>query len=125
MLYVIQLCDLDAMTRLSYNTVRCCGPRTLHYNDGTLYSPLSFFVEIVSADEWGRFLHTKNKIYTDFSEIREEISAETERMSGTNKVNHLELSTGFMQDQIFPSQKMFVRQGTADCNRSSWQSLYK
>uniref|UniRef100_A0A672IHA7 Dynamin-1-like protein n=1 Tax=Salarias fasciatus TaxID=181472 RepID=A0A672IHA7_SALFA len=35
--------------------------------------------------EWGKFLHTKNKIYTDFEEIRHEIEAETERISGNNK----------------------------------------
>uniref|UniRef100_A0A671VC68 Dynamin-1-like protein n=1 Tax=Sparus aurata TaxID=8175 RepID=A0A671VC68_SPAAU len=37
------------------------------------------------TSEWGKFLHTKNKIYTDFEEIRQEIEAETERMSGNNK----------------------------------------
>ncbi|XP_068134356.1 dynamin-1-like protein isoform X3 [Hyperolius riggenbachi] len=39
----------------------------------------------VEADEWGKFLHTKNKIYTDFDEIRQEIENETERISGINK----------------------------------------
>ncbi|XP_072256357.1 dynamin-1-like protein isoform X3 [Pyxicephalus adspersus] len=39
----------------------------------------------VDADEWGKFLHTKNKIYTDFDEIRQEIENETERISGNNK----------------------------------------
>ncbi|XP_062914147.1 dynamin-1-like protein isoform X2 [Mobula hypostoma] len=37
------------------------------------------------AEEWGKFLHTKNKIYTDFDEIRQEIEDETERVSGGNK----------------------------------------
>uniref|UniRef100_A0A1A8ELC1 Dynamin-1-like protein n=1 Tax=Nothobranchius korthausae TaxID=1143690 RepID=A0A1A8ELC1_9TELE len=37
------------------------------------------------AEEWGKFLHTKNKIYTDFDEIRQEIDQETERVSGNNK----------------------------------------
>ncbi|XP_054656065.1 dynamin-1-like protein isoform X2 [Dunckerocampus dactyliophorus] len=37
------------------------------------------------GEEWGKFLHTKNKIYTDFDEIRQEIEAETERVSGNNK----------------------------------------
>ncbi|KAL4226099.1 Dynamin-1-like protein [Mactra antiquata] len=41
--------------------------------------------EVVKAEEWAKFFHTKNKIYTDFDEIREEISNETERMGGTNK----------------------------------------
>lgn len=39
----------------------------------------------IDGDEWGKFLHTKNKIYTDFEEIRQEIEAETERISGNNK----------------------------------------
>ncbi|GFO43924.1 dynamin-1-like protein [Plakobranchus ocellatus] len=40
-----------------------------------------------SADvnEWAKFLHTKNKIYTDFGEVCKEIENETDRMSGTNK----------------------------------------
>uniref|UniRef100_A0A6Q2X2Y0 Dynamin-1-like protein n=1 Tax=Esox lucius TaxID=8010 RepID=A0A6Q2X2Y0_ESOLU len=38
-----------------------------------------------NGTEWGKFLHTKNKIYTDFDEIRLEIEAETERVSGNNK----------------------------------------
>uniref|UniRef100_A0A3Q2P7L4 Dynamin-1-like protein n=1 Tax=Fundulus heteroclitus TaxID=8078 RepID=A0A3Q2P7L4_FUNHE len=37
------------------------------------------------VEEWGKFLHTKNKIYADFDEIRQEIESETERVSGTNK----------------------------------------
>uniref|UniRef100_A0A8C5QHQ5 Dynamin-1-like protein n=1 Tax=Leptobrachium leishanense TaxID=445787 RepID=A0A8C5QHQ5_9ANUR len=37
------------------------------------------------ANEWGKFLHTKNKHYTDFDEIRQEIENETERISGNNK----------------------------------------
>nr|XP_046235434.1 dynamin-1-like protein isoform X1 [Scatophagus argus] len=37
------------------------------------------------GEEWGKFLHTKNKIYTDFDEIRQEIENETERLSGNNK----------------------------------------
>ncbi|CAN9498945.1 unnamed protein product [Ophioblennius macclurei] len=39
----------------------------------------------IEGEEWGKFLHTKNKIYTDFEEIRHEIEAETERISGINK----------------------------------------
>ncbi|KAM7367032.1 hypothetical protein PAMP_014957 [Pampus punctatissimus] len=37
------------------------------------------------GEEWGKFLHTKNKIYSDFDEIRQEIENETERISGNNK----------------------------------------
>nr|XP_061812293.1 dynamin-1-like protein isoform X5 [Nerophis lumbriciformis] len=39
----------------------------------------------IDGEEWGKFLHTKNKIYTNFEEIRQEIEAETERISGMNK----------------------------------------
>ncbi|XP_025896139.1 dynamin-1-like protein isoform X4 [Nothoprocta perdicaria] len=39
----------------------------------------------IDAEEWGKFLHTKNKVYTDFDEIRQEIENETERISGNNK----------------------------------------
>lgn len=35
--------------------------------------------------EWAKFLHTKEKIYTDFDEIRNEIENETDRLSGSNK----------------------------------------
>lgn len=36
-------------------------------------------------EEWGKFLHTKNKVFSDFNEIRKEIEAETERKGGSNK----------------------------------------
>lgn len=39
----------------------------------------------IEGEEWGKFLHTKNKIYTNFDEIRHEIETETERVSGINK----------------------------------------
>ncbi|XP_035291716.1 dynamin-1-like protein isoform X2 [Anguilla anguilla] len=39
----------------------------------------------IKAEEWGTFLHCKNQIFTDFSEIRKEIEEETARMSGDNK----------------------------------------
>lgn len=39
----------------------------------------------IDGEEWGKFLHTKNKLYTNFDEIRQEIEAETERVSGINK----------------------------------------
>ncbi|XP_041652480.1 dynamin-1-like protein isoform X2 [Cheilinus undulatus] len=43
------------------------------------------FYRGIEGDEWGKFLHTKNKIFTDFEQIRQEIESETERVSGTNK----------------------------------------
>lgn len=39
----------------------------------------------MEVDEWAKFLHTKNKVYTDFELVRKEIDAETDRMSGSNK----------------------------------------
>ncbi|KAL0131090.1 hypothetical protein PUN28_002583 [Cardiocondyla obscurior] len=39
----------------------------------------------LDLEEWGMFLHTKNKIYKDFDDIRSEIEAETDRMAGANK----------------------------------------
>ncbi|GBP06937.1 hypothetical protein EVAR_4381_1 [Eumeta japonica] len=39
----------------------------------------------VSLEEWGKFLHTKEKIFTSFDAIREEIEQETNRMAGHNK----------------------------------------
>ncbi|KAK7101692.1 dynamin-1-like protein isoform X2 [Littorina saxatilis] len=41
--------------------------------------------KMVTAEEWAKFLHTKEKIYTDFDEVRREIERETDRLSGTNK----------------------------------------
>lgn len=37
------------------------------------------------ATEWGVFLHAKNKVFTDFNEIRSEIESETDRATGSNK----------------------------------------
>jgi dynamin 1-like protein len=36
-------------------------------------------------EEWGEFLHCKNKIFKDFNEIREEIQSETNKVAGSNK----------------------------------------
>ena len=40
---------------------------------------------LLFAVEWGEFLHQKGKKFTDFNAIREEIEAETDRMTGSNK----------------------------------------
>ncbi|KAJ8917472.1 hypothetical protein NQ315_005519, partial [Exocentrus adspersus] len=39
----------------------------------------------VEVEEWGVFLHAKDKIYRNFDDIRTEIEEETARMAGTNK----------------------------------------
>ncbi|CAK9290928.1 unnamed protein product [Gordionus sp. m RMFG-2023] len=35
--------------------------------------------------EWAKFLHTKDKIFTDFDEVKLEIERETEKLTGNNK----------------------------------------
>jgi len=40
---------------------------------------------INSTTEYGEFLHAKGKIFSDFDEIRREIEADTERLTGGNK----------------------------------------
>lgn len=60
---------------------------------------IEFFVGmLVEAEEWGRFLHNKIKVFTDFDEIREEIEKETERMSGVNKASIKIVLTTFETD---------------------------
>lgn len=39
----------------------------------------------IDQDEWVEFLHTKDKVYTDWDEVRHEIERETDRMAGSNK----------------------------------------
>jgi dynamin 1-like protein len=39
----------------------------------------------LNLEEWATFLHTKNKIYVDPDEVRQEIERETDRMAGGNK----------------------------------------
>ncbi|XP_044750589.1 dynamin-1-like protein isoform X2 [Coccinella septempunctata] len=39
----------------------------------------------MELEDWGVFLHDKNKIFRDFNEIRTEIENETNRMAGDNK----------------------------------------
>jgi len=43
------------------------------------------YVGTVNLEEWGEFLHCKNKVFKDFNEIRDEIQNETNRVAGSNK----------------------------------------
>uniref|UniRef100_A0AAX7VSZ5 Dynamin-1-like protein n=1 Tax=Astatotilapia calliptera TaxID=8154 RepID=A0AAX7VSZ5_ASTCA len=63
------------------------GDTRKHDEGGMGNANTSFFFnsQHLDTEEWGKFLHTKNKIYTDFDEIRQEIENETERISGNNK----------------------------------------
>uniref|UniRef100_K7FLB4 Dynamin-1-like protein n=2 Tax=Archelosauria TaxID=1329799 RepID=K7FLB4_PELSI len=54
-------------------------------NDPATWKNPRHLTKGIDAEEWGKFLHTKNKLYTDFDEIRQEIESETERISGNNK----------------------------------------
>ncbi|XP_058047566.1 dynamin-1-like protein isoform X3 [Ahaetulla prasina] len=54
-------------------------------NDPATWKHSRHLFKGIDAEEWGKFLHTKNKLYTDFDEIRQEIENETERISGNNK----------------------------------------
>jgi len=40
---------------------------------------------INSPNEYGEFLHAKGKVFSDFDEIRREIEADTDRLTGNNK----------------------------------------
>lgn len=39
----------------------------------------------MELEDWGVFLHTKDKIFRDFDEIRREIENETDKLAGSNK----------------------------------------
>jgi len=39
----------------------------------------------IDKEEWAEFLHTKDKVFTDWDEVRKEIEAETDRVAGSNK----------------------------------------
>lgn len=54
-----------------------CGSRCSNILPLTLLSP--------SLPEYAEFLHCKSKKFTDFDEVRQEIEAETDRVTGTNK----------------------------------------
>lgn len=45
----------------------------------------SFIVYVFFCLECGEFLHCKGKKFVDFDEIRREIEAETDRVTGSNK----------------------------------------
>jgi len=42
-------------------------------------------IDLSRGNEWGEFLHLPNQRFYDFSEIRAEITKETERITGKNK----------------------------------------
>lgn len=44
---------------------------------------------MIHATDWAVFGHSKEKIFTDFDEVRQEIELETERITGKNKVSEI------------------------------------
>ena len=46
---------------------------------------LSLPPSLLLRAEYAEFLHCKNKKFVDFEEVRSEIEAETERITGSNK----------------------------------------
>lgn len=49
------------------------------------FSNFVLFIIFRMRTEWGEFLHCKGKKFVDFNEIRLEIEAETDRITGSNK----------------------------------------
>lgn len=47
--------------------------------------PISIPKIPISPPEYAEFLHCKSRKFTDFDEVRQEIEAETDRVTGTNK----------------------------------------
>lgn len=57
----------------------------MFWNGIKCYKSICLVTGTINLEEWGKFLHTKDKIYSDFDEIRKEIERETDRMAGSNK----------------------------------------
>lgn len=49
------------------------------------FSFIDLFLCLLNSTEWAEFLHCKGKKFTDFDEVRQEIEAETDRITGANK----------------------------------------
>lgn len=78
-------------------------------------------------DEFAIFAHQKERIYTDFNEIRREIEAETERLGGKKvRLNWLIflqsdpfLFTEYLQRTNY-TKNLLTKSRHIDINRSSW-----
>ncbi|XP_050362808.1 dynamin-1-like protein isoform X2 [Nymphalis io] len=57
----------------------------LSWNPLIQLSQTVFSKGTINLEEWGKFLHTKERIHANFDEIRQEIERETDRMAGSNK----------------------------------------
>lgn len=63
-------------------------PLLLHLVHVSVDNPQRNESGIPKNGDWAIFEHKKNVIFTDFGSVRKEIEDETNRVSGTNKVNH-------------------------------------
>lgn len=50
-----------------------------------LYHTFILISGTLDLEEWAQFLHMKDKVFTDFTEVRKEIEKETSRVAGDNK----------------------------------------
>ena len=60
--------------------------RVLHLTEMLFYSVLQLYHH--PGQEWAEFLHCPGRQFTDFQEVRREISEETDRETGQNKVRY-------------------------------------
>lgn len=51
----------------------------------SIRATVSYGYSLILLLEYAEFLHCKNKQFTDFDEVRKEIEAETDRLTGSNK----------------------------------------
>uniref|UniRef100_A0A8D3C362 Interferon-induced GTP-binding protein Mx n=1 Tax=Scophthalmus maximus TaxID=52904 RepID=A0A8D3C362_SCOMX len=74
-----QACNLD-LPQIAVVGGQSAGKSSVLENFVDIYL---FYIFILS--EWAEFLHCKGKKFTDFDEVRQEIEAETDRVTGANK----------------------------------------
>lgn len=68
------------------------GQVSAHQKQGTDASRMVLSALLILA--CFHFFFSSSQIFTDFDEIRQEIEAETERLSGNNKVRRSQRSSG-------------------------------
>lgn len=75
-------------------------------------------------EEWAKFLHIKNKIFTDFREVLNEIEHETERVAGNNKgIAHEPISLKVITILSFETKSSIQHQTSSYSSRFTLQKL--
>uniref|UniRef100_A0A8C1PB46 dynamin GTPase n=1 Tax=Cyprinus carpio TaxID=7962 RepID=A0A8C1PB46_CYPCA len=80
--------DLDRvlLIRRAGTAVICVFSRDFLPRGSGIVTRRPLVLQLISANaEWAEFLHCKGKKFTDFDEVRQEIEAETDRVTGANK----------------------------------------